>query len=212
MQESIGGASDRDRVDHELKKALQEVIERECGSLMSMYGFYLRQVVSSYDLNHESYKFAAELYSRQLNKSFCCKQEIARTGVYSMLSMNYKGNLNADSAPVFRHLFHKIAQNINHEIEKVSKNMPVMTQGGNSMSYTSTNAPVTFLREMYMGMTAAAPMPPEYTQSIQDKIVSQYNSDSVAKKSKFEHIDALISSSKMRLVGYARPRFDFKYF
>jgi hypothetical protein len=205
VKESVGGVAytPGERTEHELKKALQKTIEQECGHLLAQYGFYVKRVISAISNIDNSYKFVVEIYSDGLQKSLSVQQSISHMELYNMGFNGTMGALSGSSASMFAYLFRSIGHHLRSEIEKYTRDMPV------SSNFTTTDTNMKHYKSMKHYDV------PYFCnhETLQDKIISQYNDTPTKRKSKFEHIDALIAASKTRLTGsYTTPRFEFKYF
>lgn len=217
MKESFGGVAltNSDITDHNLKIALQTVIEKECGYLFSAYGYRVKSIFCGFSHERQAYRIEIAIFDPSPPNNFLNFQreisgmELTRNtiyrGVHSDVSIINKNE------ELFLHYFHAIACDIRHEIEKKTKDMPPIMGVYTSGSVTATEASNHIVNYMNATMSINEARYLQGLPEIPEKIV--YNGILPGKKSKFEHIDALIASSKTRLSGsYASPRFEFKHF
>jgi len=215
LKESIGGVAytPGEKTEHELKSALQKVVENECGHLLATYGFQIKRVLSVVSSINNSYNFAVEIYSNGLQKSLTVQQSMSRMDLYHY---GFKGDLSPQSAVMFSHVFQRMARDLQHEIEKLTKDMPVANQMNpyiysdsisgltiNSLSFTSNEIRQKQMIDKQMMDSALFNAGP----------FNAVPSEPKKPKTKYPYIDALISDSKKRLFeGHANPKSAFEYF
>jgi hypothetical protein len=192
-------AAASERIEHELRLALQKVIESECRHLLTSYGFKLKAISSYYSCVDDSYRFQVKIYSPQLDKVLTVQNAVTRRSIYDM---GFKGDYLSTGGAAFAYTFHAMARNINYEIEKVTKDMPLP---GHYTSSASASSPFSYYQSGCITMT------PSDIQSYSVPSITIDNSQK--RRSKFEYIDMLIDLSKTRLTSkYTKPNFDFNYF
>ena len=203
-----------ERVEHELKIALQKVIEQDCGHLLATYGFSIRRILAELSLRDDAYRFAVEIYSPQLQKSLTASQLLGRQEAYRM---GFNGTYSGSGGATFVYLFHKMASQIKREIEKITKEMPVANQQYQSSGYSIglSGTAGAHYNSFTASMSEMLSDPGLKQQRLQEQFIQEYHERKPAEKktTKFEHIDALIADSKKRLTSeYVSPKFQFKHF
>lgn len=195
-----------EKTDHNLKINLQSAIEYECRHLFSTYGYEIKNI--SCALSHEQYSYrikVAIFNSRHCEKNFTFQREISCAELdknFAYCHYNSDEPLINSSSRLFEYYFRAIANDIRCELEKITKDMPSVHTGIYDIDKMSIASASNYTTKLYTKEI-----------SLPEKIVNDYNAVSPKKKSKFEHIDGLIISSKTRLMGgYADPHFAFKYF
>jgi len=182
--------------DQELKKIFQQTIMDECSDLFQRYDFRLVRLVAEQNFYKDCYSFAVAVMSPSVEggNALHVTHDLSRLALYD--SPNHYSTPSMACNPTFLHLFHRIARQLRHEIEKRTKEMPMAPyyQQAHTMTYTQN----------YDSGSVSATIP--------EKIVNQYNGVVAPKASKYKYIDALIADSKKRLVGHAKPKFEFKHF
>lgn len=201
----MSGVVDKDT--QEMKKALQAIIMDECSDLFQLYDFRLVQLSAQRDDLCAGYSFAAGVMSPRVDggKTLYVQAVLPRTVIFDH-PYYVTATQSLAHSNVVTNVFHQLARKLRHEVERRTKETPVVANNPffvNPFTYTTSLTSETMISTMQQVRGVNEEKAMSFANPVKKTI----------SKSKFEYIDSLIADAKKRLYGgYSNPVLSFKYF